>query len=178
MKVQTKSIKEFVKELALYYYRQKQTRDHVERSFEDARYEFKQQMDRYFDMAADDDGKLEIDVGKNANFAGLKSLVMTRVQPAKVIWDVEGLRGVLSKEQRKQVLRKKHTVTNWGKLFKLLKDAGVDWHEFLKCISITEEVDEKALEKLVDLGEVNEDEVKACSEVKLGTPSYRFTEKK
>lgn len=178
MKVQTRTIKEFVQELALYYYRQKLTRDHVQRSFEDAQYEFKQQMDRYFDSAADDDGRLEIDVNKNANFAGLKSIVMTRVQPAKVIWDTEALRGVLNKEQKKQVLRKKHEVTNWGKLFKLLKDAGVDWHEFLKCISITEEVDEKALEKLVDLGEVDESEVKACSEVKLGTPSFRFTEKK
>lgn len=178
MKVQTRSIKEFVQELALYYYRQKQTRDHVQRSFEDAQYEFKQQMDRYFDSAANDEGKVEIDVSQNVNFAGLKSLVMTRVQPAKVVWDVEGLHGVLDKKQQKQVLRKKYAVTNWVRLFKLLKDAGVDWHEFLKCISITEEVDENALDKLVDLGEVDEEEVKACSEVKLGTPSYRFTEKK
>lgn len=178
MKVQTKSIKEFVKELALYYYRQKLTRDHVQRSFEDAQFEFKQQMDRYFDSAADDDGRLEIDVSKNANFAGLKSVIMTRVQPATIIWDAEALRGVLDKKQVKQVIRKKYAVTNWVKLFKLLKDAGVDWHDFLGCVSITEEVNVQALEKLVDLGDVDESEVKACSEVKLGTPSFRFTEKK
>lgn len=177
MKVQTKSIKDFVRELALYYYQQKRTFEHVQRAHEDAKYEFKQQMDRYYDAAMDDDGKVEIDVSGKVNFTGLKSLVMTRVQPVKVLWDTEALRGVLDKSQRKKILRKKYEVTNWARLMQLLKDAGVDWQDFLKCVSITEEVDEKALEKLVDLGEVEESEVKACSEVKLGTPSYRFTEK-
>lgn len=178
MKVQTRTIKEFVQELALYYYQQKQTRDHVQRSFEDAQYEFKQQMDRYYDSAADEEGKVEIDVSGKQNFVGLKSLIMKRVQPATVKWNTEALRGVLNKEQRKQVLRKKYMVTNWVRLMKLLKEAGVDWQEFLKCVTITEEVNVDALDKLVDLGEVDEGEVKACGEVKLGTPSYRFTEKK
>lgn len=178
MKVQTRTIGEFVRELALYYYQQKLTRDNVQRSFEDAKYEFKQQMDRYYDSAADDDGKVEIDVSGKQNFVGLKSLVMTRVQPASIVWNTEALHGVLNKAQRKQVLRKKYTVTNWVRLMKLLKDAGVDWQDFLKCVNVTEEVNEQALDKLVDLGEVDEEQVKACSEVKLGTPSYRFTEKK
>lgn len=178
MKVQTRKIGEFVRELALYYYQQKVTRDNVQRAFEDAQFEFKQQMDRYYDMAAGDDGKVEIDVADNKNFIGLKSLIMTRVQPVKVLWNTEALRGILTKGQRKQVLRKHYQVSNWARLMKLLKDSGVDWHEFLKCVTITEEVNEDALDKLVDLGEVDESEVKACSEVKLGTPSYRFTEKK
>lgn len=175
MKVQTRSIKEFVQELALYYYRQKKTHDNVERSFEDAKYEFKQQMDRYYDQACDDEGKVEIQV--EGKLKGFDTLIMTRVQPSKVVWDIGALHSVLDKKQRKKVLRKKYTVRNWVKLMQLLKDAGVDWHEFLKCVDVTEEVNEQALDKLVDLGEVDEEEIKACAEVKLGTPSYRFTEK-
>lgn len=175
MKVQTRSIKEFVCDLALYYYEQKKTFDNVSRAHDNAKYEFKQQMDRYFDSACGDDGKVEIDVA--GKIKGYTKLIMTRVQPAKVIWDVGALRGVLNKEQRKAVIKKQYTVTNWRKLLQLLKDAGVDWHEFLSCVRITEEVNEAALDKLIDLGEVDESEVKECSEVKLGTPSYRFTEK-
>lgn len=178
MRVQPKKAKDYVKELALYYYQQKLTKDNVDRSFEEAKHEFKQQMDRYYDLAAGDDGKVDIDVSKDKNFIGLKSLTMTRVQPVKVVWHTEALRGVLNKSQRKQVIHKKFAVSSWQRLMKLLKESGVDWHEFLKCVNITEEVDEQALDKLVDLGEVDEDEVKACSEVRLGTPSYRFTEKK
>lgn len=175
MKVQTRSIKEFVQDLAIYYYEQKRTFENVSRAHENAKYEFKQQMDRYYDSACGDDGKVEIDV--TGKIKGYTKLIMTRVQPAKVIWDVGALRGVLTREQRKSVIRKQYTVTNWRKLLALLKDAGVDWQEFLSCVRITEEVNEPALDKLVDLGEVDESEVKECSEVKLGTPSYRFTEK-
>ena len=60
---------------------------------------------------------------------------------------------------------------------KFLKESGVDWKKFLKYIEVSESVNEGQLEQLVELGEVNADEAKACSKAKIRTQYYKITEK-
>lgn len=169
-----KSVKQYVADMVKWYHGMKTSHDSAERTFQDAKFEFGTCMDRYFDICANEDGKLEIEVEDVKN---VKKVIVTKVQPSEVIWDVEKLKKLLSPKERKLVINKQYMVINWRGLFDLLKDAGIDFKEFLKYVKVTETVSVSQLDKLVDLGAVDEEEVKACSSVKLKGSYYKLTEK-
>ena len=131
-------------------------------------------MDRYFDVAANEDGKVEVEIEDVKN---VKKVIVTKVTPSTVEWDCEKLKQLLSPKERKLVIQKHYQVINWKGLFDLLKESGVDFKEFLKYVEVTESVRDKQLDKLVELGAVDEEEVKACSSVKLKSSYYKLTEK-
>lgn len=169
-----KSVKQYVDAMVRWYHGIKLSRDNVERSFQDAKFDFSNCMDMYFDAVANEDGKVEVDVEDVKN---IKKVIITRVTPSSVEWDCEKLKKILSPKERKLVIQKSYQVTNWKGLFDLLKESGVDFKEFLKYVEVTETVRDKQLDKLVELGTVDEEEVKACSSVKLKGSYYRLTEK-
>jgi hypothetical protein len=75
------------------------------------------------------------------------------------------------------VIQKHYQVNNWPGLLKLLKESGVEWKNFLKYVDVSESVNEGQLEQLVELGELDSEEVKACSKAKIKTQYYKLTEK-
>lgn len=169
-----KSVKQYVGDIVKYFYGVKTSRDAVERNFQDAKFDFNTCMDMYFDAAANEDGKVEVDVEDIKN---VKKVIVTRVTPSTVEWDCEKLKQLLSSKERKLVIQKHYQVINWKGLFDLLKESGVDFKEFLKYVEVTETVRDKQLDKLVELGAIDEEEVKACSSVKLKGSYYKLTEK-
>lgn len=166
---------QWAKERIKYYWERKRTYESTKRSFEDDKYEFNQEMDRYFDVVADEDGKVIVNL--EGMFKGVKKLICQRISQVKVEFDIKKLDKILSKEQRKKVIQKHYQVNNWPGLLKLLKESGVEWKKFLKYVNVSESVDEGKLEQLVELGELNSEEVKACSKTKIKTQYYKLTEK-
>lgn len=158
-----------------YYWERKRNYEATKRSFDDDKYEFNNEMDRYFDVVADDDGKITVDLRETVR--GVKKIICQRITQVKVNFNIDKLRKVLTREQQKKVIRKHYKVVNWPGLMKLLKESGVDWKKFLKCVEVSEEVDEGVLEQLAELGEVNAEKVKSCSEAKIRTQYYKITEK-
>ena len=158
-----------------YYWERKRDFEATKRSFEDDKYEFHQEMDRYFDVLADDDGKVIVNL--DGLFKGVKKLICQRISQVKVEFNIKKLDKILSKEQRKKVIQKHYNVNNWHGLLKLLKESGVEWKQFLKYVDVSESVNESQLEQLVELGELNSEEVKACSKAKIKTQYYKITEK-
>lgn len=169
-----KSVKQYVDNMIKWYHGIKLSRDTMERNFQDAKLDFNTCMEKYFDIAANEDGKVEVDIEDVKN---VKKVIVTKVTPSSVEWDCERLKEILSPKERKLVIQKSYHVTNWKGLFDLLKESGVDFKEFLKYVDVTETVRDKQLDKLVELGTVDEEEVKACSSVKLKGSYYRLTEK-
>ncbi|MDE7423057.1 MAG: hypothetical protein K2N51_05110, partial [Lachnospiraceae bacterium] len=104
-------------------------------------------------------------------------IIVTRVTPSTVEWDCKKLKQLLSSKERKLVIQKNYQVINWKGLFDLLKESGVDFKEFLKYVEVTETVRDKQLDKLIELGTIDEEEVKECSSVKLKSSYYKLTEK-
>ena len=169
-----KSVKQYVSDMVKWYHGIKMSRDVVERNFQDAKFDFNTCMDRYFDVAANEDGKVEVDIEDVKN---VKKVIVTKVTPSVVEWDCKKLKQLLNSKERKLVIQKHYQVTNWKGLFDFLKESGVDFKEFLKYVEVTESVRDKQLDKLVELGAVDEEEVKACSSVKLKGSYYKLTEK-
>lgn len=170
----TTSAEKYIQDVVLWFYEAKKTADNVKKSFEETKYEFSVVMEEYFDRMAEDN-KLSVEC--EGRYSGVKKVIITKVVPTKVLWDLKLLKKLLSKKERKLVIKKNYTINDWHGLFKFLKDSGVDYDEFIKFVSVTEEVREKELDKLVDLGMVDEEEVKACCSIKLSRPQFRVTEK-
>lgn len=165
----------YVQDRIKFYWESKRTFDATQRSFNEEKIDFKHEMDKYFDLLADEDGKIMIDLREEIR--GIKRIICQRVSQVQVSFDTNKLRKVLTKKQQKSVIRKHYKVNNWPGLLNLLKESGVEWKEFLKYVEVSEDVDEAALEKLVELGEVNTEELIDCSEAKVKTQYYKLTEK-
>lgn len=166
---------QWAKERIKYYWERKRNFELSKRSFDDDKYEFNQEMDRYFDVVADEDGKVIVNL--EGMFKGVKKLICQRISQVKVEFDIKKLDKILSKEQRKKVIQKHYHVNNWPGLLKLLKESGVEWKKFIEYVDVSESVNENRLEQFVELGELNSEEVKACSKAKIKTQYYKLTEK-
>lgn len=166
---------QWAKDRIQYFWERKRTYEATKRSFEDDKFEFNQEMDRYFDVVADEDGKIIIDLRETVR--GIKKIICQRISQVKVEFDIDKLRNILTKEQQKKVIQKHYNVINWPALMNLMKDAGINWKEFLKCVDVSETVRENILEQMVELGEVNIEDIKACSNAKIRTQYYKITEK-
>lgn len=171
---QVRSTRQYVEDMVKWYRNIKSSRDATERTFNDAKFDFSNCMDKYFDAVANEDGKLEVEVDDIKN---IKKIIVSRITPSTVEWDTKRLRGILSKKEQKLVIHKHYQVINWKGLFDFLKASGVDFKQFLKYVEVTETVSDKQLDKLVELGAVDEEEVKECSSVRLKGSYYKLTEK-
>ena len=172
-KTRRQSTKDYVENVILWYYESKKAFDNHKAGFEGVKYDFKNIMEQHFDRFAEDN-KITIYTGDK--YSGVKNLIVTKINPSKVIWNIKKLKSILDKKQRKVVIKKSYSVNNWNGLFELLKNSGVDFKEFMKYVSYEEYVVESALDKLIDLGLVDEGEVKECADIKFSTPSYRIKE--
>lgn len=174
-KKQKDKLVNYIQDRIKFYWESKRTFDATSRSFEEEKIDFKKEMDKYFDMLADEDGKIMIDLREEIR--GIKRVICQRISQVEIKFDTNKLKKVLTKKQQKYVVRKHYKVNNWPGLLNLLKESGVEWKEFLKYVDVSEDVDEKALEKLVELGEVDIDEIKDCSSTRIKTQYYKLTEK-
>ena len=169
-----KSVKQHVNDMVRWYYGIKSTRDTMERSFQDAKFDFNTCMDKYYNKLINEDDKLEVQVNDIKN---IDRIFVKKITPSVVEWDIEKLKSILSKKDRRLVIHKNYQVTDWKGLFGLLKDNVVDFKEFLKYVDFTEEVDYKQLDKLIDMGIIDEADVKKCSSVVFKNSYYKLTEK-
>lgn len=169
-----KSARQYVEDMVKWYHGMKISHDSMERNFQEAKSDFNICMERYFDVLADEDGKVEVEVNDIKN---VRKIIVTKVTPSNVKWDIEKLKNILSNKERKVVIQKQYSVVNWKGLFDLLKNSGVDFKEFLKYVEVSESVNEKQLDKLIDLGMVDGEEAKKCSSVNIKYCYYKLAEK-
>ena len=165
----------YISDRIKFYWESKRTFEATQMSFNEEKLEFKQEMDKYFDMVADDDNKFAIDL--RTEVRGIKKVICQKISQVEVKFDINKLKDVLTKKQQKTVIKKHYQVVNWPGLLNLLKESGVEWKEFLKYVDVTESVDEAALDKLFELGEVDAEEIQNCSEARIKTQYYKLTEK-
>lgn len=165
----------YIQDRIKFYWESKRTFDATKRSFDEEKLDFKHEMDKYFDLLADEDNKITIDLREEVR--GIKRIVCQKISQVSVSFDVNKLKKVLTKKQQKAVIRKHYKVNNWPGLLNLLKESGVEWKEFLKYVDVSEDIDEAALEKLVELGEANAEKIADCSKAAIKTQYYKLTEK-
>lgn len=99
-------------------------------------------------------------------------LTVSKVQKAKITWNISKLRSVLGKEVSKRVIDKRYTIVNMQGLIEYLKSCGVDSQKFKSFISTEETVNVKELDQMEQLGKVKREDLKSCYSVKLQDPYY------
>lgn len=151
-----------------------QTKKNVENAYNEQKIDFENIMDVLFKRFSDDKGDAYVNGDENVNGTQIK---VHKVQQTKIKWDIPKLKKVIGEENFKDVVSKKYYIENFPLLIKLAKEYKIPWKEFKKCISYEENIVDSAVDKLVDLGKADEEEVKKCATVELKKPYYLLTEK-
>lgn len=167
----------FVIDSIKYYHHEKKSKEACEASFDEIKRDFYVTMERYFDKFANDDGKIEVDVSGEIS-TQFSKLVLSRVQKSEVLWDIPKLKKVVVDDKHRElVFSKEFNVVDWPGFIEFLKESGIKFKDFKKFINISESVREKQLDKLIDLGLIDNDKAKKCCDVKLKPPYYTIREK-
>lgn len=105
-----------------------------------------------------------------------KKLKVQKIVQKKVIFDIEKLKKKIDKKLLKKFIDKTYTINDFEGLVEYLKTCGVDPIKFKSYLQITENVNQKKLDQLSNLGVINEDDIKGCYEVKKNEGYIKFTE--
>ena len=99
------------------------------------------------------------------------------VEPQIPIFDIERLEKSIPIYASKAVIKKKFIVKDETLLVALLKRCGVPMDDFQECLTLEKEVDEKALEQCIAMGEVTQDMLAGTYTIKKKKAYIKVTEK-
>lgn len=105
-------------------------------------------------------------------------LRITRAQQRKVIFDADKVEKVLTKKQRNDIIQKEYTINDMPELISYLKECGVDPKIFKSFIDVEKKVNVGELEQNIELGNIDECDLKGTYKVNKGNPYIRITAKK
>lgn len=165
----------YIKNSVIWFYQKKKEFEVQKEIFEDSKKSFEHDMDKYYSQIVDENGEAKVNV-KDELF-DLEYIKVTKVSSVKLDFNVEGIKKLLSKADAKSVIKKSYTITDWPGLFNLLKSNGVSFSEFMKFASVTEEVIPEQIDRLVDLGKLDEADVRKNVVTRKGKTYYRLTGK-
>ena len=98
------------------------------------------------------------------------------IESNKIIWDIEKLKEKLNKNILSEILNKKYEIEDFNGLVEYLKSCGVDPKKFKEYLIVEEEVNEKALNQLSELGEITDEQIDGCYTLKRISEYVKFTE--
>lgn len=102
-------------------------------------------------------------------------LVVRKVERTQIIWDVAKLEKHVPPELVKQIVKKQYYVDNMPGLIAYLKHCGVDPRIFKQYIRAEKSVDQKAVDRLGDLGQLTVKHISGCYNVQCSKPYYTVT---
>lgn len=97
------------------------------------------------------------------------------IESNKIVWDIEKLKNKIGKNINK-VLIKKYSISDFTGLIEYLKSCGVNPKKFKTFISVEEKIDNKKIDELGQLGEINEEDLKGCYTLEKVSEYVKFTE--
>lgn len=139
--------------------------DEEKKKFESVRKKFYSSCEDYYE----NNGKQ-----KTYDFDGI---VLTRVQNVSIKFDVDALEKVLSRSQRSSVIKRECSVNDIDGFIAYMKSIGADPKVVKSFIHVSKTVDEKELDQLVSVGEIDEDAVDGCYTVIKRDPYFKVREK-
>lgn len=110
-------------------------------------------------------------------FAPIK-LRVTKVRTNTFVWDIKKLKKQLQKKHFRKVVDKTYTINDYEGLVEYLKQCGVEPKKFSKFINVESNVNESAIDELLNVGELKQKDIYGCYVLKVGKPYIRLTELK
>ena len=151
------SIEEVVKS----YYDTKEKYDSLTKKFNNIKKDFYSKMDELMD----DEDELTVEFFT-------ESYKVKKVQKKQVTFDIGKLERSLDKQTLKKVIIKRCSVVDYNSLINYLKELGADPKIVKELIVTTKEVDADEVDKLSELGEINEKVVANAAKVSIASQYY------
>lgn len=109
--------------------------------------------------------------------------ILTRVQRVKVTWDAEKTEAALKntdKELCSEIVQKELTLADKKGFVEYAKSLGADPKKLFSFFIVNKTIDEKALNRLTEVGAIDETKLSGCYDVKADEPYWRvvFKERK
>ena len=170
-----------VEEAVVRYNELQRKKKNIDQKFNDAKKKFYSIMDDAFDSGLFGDDVSSVEFNKVYNYGEPDektfSFKATRVIPTVIEWDVSKLKDKLSKDILSKVVKRNRELADLQGLVNYFKDLGGDPKIFWSFFETTEVVDQKALDQLEEVGDIEAEDVAGCFEVKVKSQSYRVTSK-
>lgn len=151
------SIEEVVKS----YYDTKEKYDSLTKKFNNIKKDFYSKMDELMD----DEDELTVEFFT-------ESYKVKKVQKKQVTFDIGKLERSLDKQTLKKVIIKRCSVVDYDSLISYLRELGADPKIVKELIVTTKEVDVDEVDKLSELGEINEKVVANAAKVSIASQYY------
>lgn len=94
----------------------------------------------------------------------------------KIIWDFDKLESKVDKSLLKQFVLKEYVVNDFDGLIEYLKSCGVNPKKFKKFLKVNKKVDNKALDQLYDIGEIEYEDIQECYKVEVTSGYVKISE--
>lgn len=106
--------------------------------------------------------------------------ILTRVQRVKVTWDAEKTEAALKntdKELCAEIVQKELTLADKKGFVEYAKSLGADPKKLFSFFVVNKTIDEKALNRLTEVGAIDETKLCGCYDVKAEEPYWRVVYK-
>lgn len=128
---------------------------------------------RYFDSQGIHQAVVDgVQLGADGCLGEVASVKVTRVQRVKLVFDADKLEKALSKQQAAQVVTKRYEVTNMPALVAYMRALDADPAVFKSFIHVEKSVNQAALDRLEELGEITASQINGCYTVSKEKPYY------
>ena len=114
----------------------------------------------------------------NADHTG--DYTLTRVQRVKVTWDAEKTEAALKNVDKNiaaAIVQKQLTLADKQGFVEYAKSLGADPKKLFSFFVVNKTIDEKALNNLTEIGEIDETKLQGCYDVKADEPYWKVTYK-
>lgn len=159
-------------DIAWEFFTAKKEHDQMQKEFDERKKLFYEDMGEYFYKKGCSSAKFSID-----KFDGCQ-LTVKRVAKTSIEWDAVKLEKRIDKSIAKQVIKKQYRISDMYGLIQYLKSCGVDPLIFKKFILVDKTVDEKAVERLGDTGQLTASQISGCYTVKTHNPYFTISDQK
>lgn len=166
------SLEQKAADAAWEFFHLKEEHDQSQKEFDEQKKTFYEMMGEYFSKNGGSSAKFEDD-----GFAG-GQLVVKKVEKTSIEWDAEKLEKRVEKSIAKQVIKKQYRISDMQGLIQYLRSCGVDPTIFKKFILVDKTVDEKAVDRLGDTGQLTVKQISGCYVVKSQKPYFTASVKK
>lgn len=102
-------------------------------------------------------------------------LSVSKIERTSIEWDADKLSERLPKSVARKVIRKQYKIANMSGLVGYLKSCGVDPKQFAKYLTAEQTVDQQAIDRLGELGEITSKDINGCYTVRCQKPYFKLS---
>lgn len=144
------------------YYYTKEKFDSLQKKFDTIKKDFYAKMDEEMQ-----------DKEKEAFEYFAEEFEVTKIQSTSLVFDILRMEETFSRDVLKKVLVKQYQITDFQRLVTYLRELGADPARVKELVVVTKSVDQGAIDRLSELGEIDPKKVREVVTVKKGKPWYK-----